>query len=170
VDIGQIQNLVGWVIGVGIAGIISAIIGVISIVRSGKMLPKDLKGADLENKIKETNLADQYEEIADRAAQKVSKMQEKFDFLEIQLEQFKKQLEEQSKIITSQAETIKIQNERIDAQDVEIDKLKCEKSNSDIYIKELINQMEQASITPVNPKNMFVLKDCNKQDKRIRKE
>jgi hypothetical protein len=164
-DIEKIQGLVGWVIGVGAAGIISIIIGVISIIRSGKMLPHDLKSADLENKMKETSLADQYEEIADRAAQKASKMQEKFEILEIKLEEFKLQLEEQRKIMASQAETIKVQSERIDAQDIEIGKLKCEKINSDIYIQELIKQIEDASITPINPKDIPTLKNCEEVSK-----
>jgi chromosome condensin MukBEF ATPase and DNA-binding subunit MukB len=158
----QTQNLIGWVIGTLVVGILSAVTGVVAIIRSGKMLSKDLKSADLENKLKETNLADQYEEIADRAAQKASKMQEKFDVLEIKLEEFKMQLEEQSKIITSQTLTIHMQSERIDAQDIEIEKLKCEKNNSDIYIEELINQIKQASIIPVNPKNIPTLKNCDK--------
>lgn len=165
-DIENIQSLIGWVVGVGIAGIISTIVGVISIIRSGKMLPRDLKSADLENKIRETNLADQYEEIADRAAEKASRMQEKFEVLEVKLDEFKNQLEEQSKIITSQAETIRIQSERIDAQDIEIDKLKCEKNNSDIYIQELINQIEHARIVPVNPKDISSIKNCDKLSRK----
>jgi hypothetical protein len=169
-DIEKIQGLISWVIGVGAAGIISIIVGIISIIRSGRMLPRDLKAVDLENKMKETSLADQYEEIADRAAQKASKMQEKFDVLEIKLEEFKHQLEEQSKIITSQTLTIHMQSERIDAQDIEIEKLKCEKNNSDIYIEELINQIKQASIIPITPKNIPTLKDCSKQNKKLKKE
>ena len=148
------QGIVGWIIGIGASSVIAIIVGIISIIRSGKMLPKDLKGADLGNEEKEANLAKTYKMIATEAAQEALEINKRVSVLE-------EQVHKQSVVIMEQAETIRLQGERITAQDEIIETLECKLSNSEEYNRILIEQMQREKITPT-PKINLRLKDCNK--------
>ena len=63
-EITEAQNIIGWLLGVLAVGIISIITGIYSIIRSGKLMPKELKGVDLDNRSKEVSIADQLDELA----------------------------------------------------------------------------------------------------------
>jgi uncharacterized coiled-coil protein SlyX len=157
VDIGQIQGLVGWIIGVGITGLISIIIGIISIVRSGKMLPKDLKSADLANDQREADIAKIYKGIAAETAMETIEVNKRLSILE-------ERVHNQDIIIMEQNETIREQGEKIAAQDEIISILRCKLDNSEKYNKALIEQMQREKMTPISPVNMN-LPDCEEISK-----
>lgn len=153
-DIAQWQNLIGWIIGVAAVGVLSLIGSLFAIIRSGKMLPKDLKGADIKNEQDEANLAQTYKAIATEAAQDALSLNQRLSDLEIKVH-------EQDILIMQQAETIKLQGEQIAAQDEIIAVLQCKLSNSEKYNKKLIEQMQREKITPIPTVNMY-LEDCDK--------
>jgi uncharacterized coiled-coil protein SlyX len=163
-DIENIQGLVGWIIGVGITGLISIIIGVISIIRSGKMLPKDLKGADLSNEQKEADLAKIYKGIAAETALETIEVNKRLSILE-------EKVYTQGITIMEQNETIRIQGEKIAAQDETISILQCKLSNSEQYNQALIEQMKKENVTPLETKSMNfpdceeILKNKKKREK-----
>jgi hypothetical protein len=161
-DVTQWQSLIGWIIGIAGVGILSLIGSLVAIIRSGKMLPKDLRGADLKNEQDEANLAKIYKTVATEAAQETLEINKRVSILE-------EQVHNQSIIIMQQAETIKIQGEKIDAQDEIIALLECKLSNSEKYNHALIEQMQKKSITPVSNVNMG-LPDCNQVAKNRRKK
>lgn len=78
------QNIIGWVVGLVATSGIAIIIGIINIIKSGTMIKRDVRGADLSNKSKEVSLAEQYETLTNRATQKVLDMQERLDSIENQ--------------------------------------------------------------------------------------
>jgi uncharacterized coiled-coil protein SlyX len=160
-DVENIQGLVGWIIGVGITGLISIIIGVISIIRSGKMLPKDLKGADLSNEQKEADLAKIYKGIAAETAMETIEVNKRLSILE-------EKVHDQDIIIMKQNETIREQGEKIAAQDEIISILRCKLDNSEKYNKALIEQMQREKIAPISQVNM-ALPDCEEISKAKKK-
>ena len=158
-DSAQISELIKWVIGAGIGSIVASITGIILIVKAGKMLSREVKGADLDNKGKEMDIITQYDEIATKAADKVLNTQERFDKLEEKYNEIK-------------AENIEIK-ERLEAQDAiisaqakEINKLVCELNNYKEYAKALIDQMRNSEITPIEMSSLN-LQNCDEpQPKR----
>lgn len=160
-DIEKIQGLVGWIIGVGVTGLISIIIGVISIIRSGRMLPKDLKSADLSNEQKEADLAKIYKGIAAETAMETIEVNKRLSILE-------EKVHEQDIIIMKQNETIRAQGEKIAAQDKIISILRCKLDNSEKYNKALIEQMQKEKIAPISQINMN-LPNCEEEIKTKKK-
>jgi hypothetical protein len=160
-DIAQLQNIVGWIIGVFAVGILSLAASFFAVLRSGKMLPKDLKGADIKNDQDEANLAKTYKAIATEAAQETLTINQRVSALE-------EQVHDQSIIIMQQSETIRLQGEQIAAQDEIIAVLQCKLNNSEMYNKALIDQMEREHVTPVSSVNMR-LEDCNKAKNKKKK-
>jgi uncharacterized coiled-coil protein SlyX len=148
-DITQITELVKWVIAIGFAGIISTITGIILIVKAGKMLPRELRGVDLDNKGKEVSIADQFEDIATKAADKAIKAQGELDLLEQRM----------NSKISSLEEKIDNQNTIIEDNRSEIAALKCEINNYKIYVDALIKQLRMANIVPVELADLN-LEDC----------
>lgn len=153
-DIETWQNFLGWIIGVFAVGLLSLAGSFFAVLRSGKMLPKDLKGADIKNEQDEVNLAKAYKAIASEAAQEALQINKRVSDLE-------EQVHEQSITIMKQSETIRIQGERISAQDETIAILECKLGNSEEYNRVLIDQMRREKIEPT-PKINLPLKDCNK--------
>jgi len=175
-DITQVQDIAGWLIGIFATSIVTGIIGVISIIKAGKMLPRDLRGADLENKGKEIDIADKYELLADKAAQKVIKLQERLDNyetnqikLKLGQDNLQRQIDTQAQTIQSQAATIEKQEAKIESQDIRIETLTCEVSNYKIYTNELISQLRNAEIAPVDMGDLD-LEDCNGKTPSTRKK
>jgi len=150
-DFSEIRDLIGWGIGIFATSLIALIMGIINIVKSGKMLPSELKGADLNNKSKEVSLADQYDILATKAAEKVLKMQERldkidedssimrgnFEAMQEDYEKLKDKVETQDCIIKKQELLIKEQGKRLDMQDNTIDGQKKE-------IETLTNKLNEA--------------------------
>lgn len=146
-DFTQIQDVIGWVIGLFASSIIAIVVGIISIIKSGRMLPKDLRKADLENKDKEVSIADQLDEIATRAADRALKTQERLDNLEVDYLVLKNRVTEQDQIIREQAKIIKEQSERLKS-------LSDELCNTQAYNSALIKQMHNANMIPVEMINV----------------
>lgn len=170
----QIKDIVGWIIGIVLLNISTVIASVIVWVKAIKMMPKEVKGADLNNISKEVSIASQYDELATKAAEKTLKMQERLSKLEEDYEKLNDKVDEQDSIIKEQAQIIKEQSLRLDAQDTkikeqeeEIELLKCELNNAQSYNSALIQQMKDKNIIPIentatNPK------DCKKtKNKKI---
>jgi len=176
VDITQIQDIAGWLIGIFATSVVTGIIGVISIIRAGKMLPKDLRNADLDNREKEIDIADKYEILAEKAAQKAIQLQDRLDKYEnVQLQlktdqnDLKNKVDNQEIIIEKQASIIEKQAEKLDAQEVQIKGLICEINNYKIYTTELIQQLKNANVVPVDMDSLD-LEDCNGKSPSKRKK
>jgi flagellar motility protein MotE (MotC chaperone) len=158
-DITQITELVKWVIAIGFAGIISTITGIILIIKAGKMLPRELKGADLDNKDKEVTIADKFEDIASKAADKALKAQGELDEL-------RDDMQEMRENIRSLEESRDAQNTIIAENAQEIAALKCEINNYKIYTSALIDQLKNANIIPVEMASLNLENCKDKKSKR----
>lgn len=188
-DITEAKDLIYWIIGILLTSVTAGILGIINVVRAGKLLPKDMKGADLSNKSKEVSIAEQYDELATRAAEKVLKMQERLDKVEGDSEtmelgfvslkkdyaELKEKIDTQAEIIEKQAIIIEEQSKRLDLQEkkikdqqIEIELLKCELENAKAYNDALIEQMKIEKIIPVDLSSVKDIKDCEKiKDKKM---
>lgn len=175
-DITQVQDFLGWIIGIFATSVVTGIVGIIAIIKSGKMLPKDLRSADLENREKEVDIADKYEILAEKAAQKAIQLQERLDSYEsIQLKikkdhsSLESKVNNQEKIMEKQSLIIEQQALKLEAQEVQIASLICELNNYKIYTRELISQLTQAKLVPIDMENLD-LEDCNGKSPSKRKK
>lgn len=153
------QALVNWLIGGLAAAIITSITGIFAIIKASRMMPKELKGADLNNRSKEISIADQYDELATRAADKAIRTQERLDKIE---DDYKKMKEEHEILLENYEalkEKVETQEIKIKEQDEEIEKLRCELNNSKLYNDALIKQMKEANIIPIE-KESLPLEKC----------
>jgi hypothetical protein len=181
------KNISDWINGVLIASLLGNAISIINLIRSTKMLPKDLKGADLDNRTKEISMVEIYDEIATRAAGKVMEfqkmfysLQDRFVILEndnkllkdeqrlLKDEQklLKLKVESQDVIISEQTKTIETQNAQIDKLNIEIDVLVCELNNNKLYNSTLIEQMKKENIIPIDI-DTLPIEDCEKILERV---
>ena len=85
----ETTEMINWVVGVFLVGIISLIGGAISVIKAMRMLPKEEHSADLDNiskslelKSREVSIADQLDALATKAAEKTIKVQDRLDKLE----------------------------------------------------------------------------------------
>lgn len=147
-----------WMITTGITTLSSIILGVITWVKSAKLMPKELTKAELENRQAEVSLIDQYEMLATKAAEKAVNVQERLSKNEEDIETMKK-------TIKSQDETIRLQSLRLDQQDVkireqtgEINGLVKKLNLSQAYNAALIKQMKNENLTPIE------ISDINPED------
>lgn len=161
-DPSTLQELIQWFIGVLVVSLISSITGIISIIKAGKMVPREIKGADLNNKSKEVSIADQYDILATKAAEKTLKMQDRLDKLETDYDALEDTIRRQADIIEKQNVRLDAQEQKIMEQDVEIDKLKCELNNSEQYNKALIQQMREQKLIPLE-KESIQIEDCKEK-------
>ena len=168
-DITQIQDIAGWLIGIFATSVVTGIIGVISIIRAGKMLPKDLRNADLDNREKEIDIADKYEILAEKAAQKAIQLQDRLDKYENVQLQLKTDQNDLKNKVDNQEIIIEKQAEKLDAQEVQIKGLICEINNYKIYTTELIQQLKNANVVPVDMDSLD-LGDCNGKSPSKRKK
>lgn len=163
-DITQIQGLVYWVVGIFGLSLVSLATGIYGIIRSGKMLPKDLKGADLNNESKEVDIAKLYKSLATEAALETIEVGKRLDDLEEKVENQEKIIKNQADIIFTQSERLDMQDKKIEEQDKTISILECKLNNSEQYNKALIEQMQRERITPMSNVNMGMA-DCDKLSK-----
>ena len=165
-------EIIKWIVGAGITTIVSLFISIITAIKSAKMMSRDLKAADLENKKTEISIADQYDMLATRASERTAKIQERLDKIENENQGIQSQLREQKETITNQAIIIQEQSLRLDLQDKkildqeeEISKLKCELENTKRYNSALIEQMKEQNIIPIDVSSV-ITKDCSKIKRR----
>jgi len=185
-DFNEIKNATEWFFALLATSGIALILGLFNIIKSGKMLPRDIKKADLDNKSKEISIADQFNKLATDAAERALKLQEKIDMLEsasVSLQSnftslnsdyalLKDMVEAQETVIGEQAIIIEEQSKRLDLQDAkiieqqeEIETLKCELDNTRQYNEALIKQMRDAHIIPVDVKSISQ-KRCKDNSKK----
>jgi hypothetical protein len=162
------QNLLEFIIALVFMNLSAIAIAIVTWRKSTKMLPKELQGVELDNRGKELNLANQYDQIAQKAADKALKVQERLDKLEGDHEILEKKVSEQADVIAQQATVIEAQSERMNAQEEEIAGLICELNNYKEYTSSLIDQMKQANIVPVE-RNITTMEDCKEKVKKSKK-
>jgi hypothetical protein len=155
-DITQAQNIIGWIIGIGASSVIAIIIGIFSIIRSGKMLPKELEGADLKNKQTEVDIAAQMDTMLTSAIAKATEWQTKFDRLDSDARDNKLKLSVVQETYARQEDMIKIQGARIlalealsETQKCEIVTLTVEVTNYSLWTTALVAQLERVNLKPV---------------------
>lgn len=164
----QIQEFVTWLIGGFFVSLVTFIGGVYAIVKSGRMIPREVKGADLKNKQAELDIVKQYDEIATMASDKTLKTQERLDKIEKDYNDLKRSndaLKENYEFLnneyTSLREehdvlkiTVQTQEETIKRQEEEIYTLICELENARMYNDALIQQMKDKQIIPIDIKTL----------------
>lgn len=166
------QDLITWIIGALLINIVTLGVSIISWIKSAKMMPKEIKGAELNNISKEISIANQLDELATKAADRTLKTQSRLDKLELDYENLEAKVKEQDEIIRTQNNTIKEQTGRLDMQDKkmkeqedEIEFLKCELKNSKLYNQSLINQMREKNIIPIDIA-VIQAEDCEKKKRK----
>lgn len=139
-------------------------------------MPKEIKSADLDNRSKEVSIANQYDELATKAAEKTLKTQERltkieddYNNLSIKVTAQEEIMRQQAIIIKEQSSRLDIQEKKIREQEEEITLLKCELNNAQIYNTALIQQMREQSIIPLEM-DTVVSEDCQKTKKRKTKK
>ena len=138
-----------WIITSVITTISSIVLGAITWIKSAKLMPKELTKAELENKQAEVTLADRYEELAQRAAEKAVNLQGRLDNHEKDIDQLKLTIKTQSEIITEQSLRLDRQDLRIKDQEVEIVSLVKDLNLAKAYNFALINQMKDENLIPL---------------------
>lgn len=166
-----VDNILAWAI-----ALVSLFTSIYAIVKATRMGKREVRGADLDNESKEVSIANQYDELATKAAEKAVKLQERLDTLEEDYHKLQTESKEHKDTIArletqiaSQGETIRLQATQIEVQEGQIETLKCELSNSQTYISALIQQMKEANIIPVDRADV-IKDDCTTvKNKRTRK-
>jgi hypothetical protein len=134
----NVQSVITWIIGSVLLSIVSLIAGIFSVYRSGKILPKEERGMDLDNKIKEAELLDKYKELLNKELETNKDLQQRLDKVEAAQD---------------------ILDGKIEMQEEDIKRLRCELDNARLYNKALIEQMIRNKIVPIKMKDL-PLKDC----------
>lgn len=158
-DFNEIQDAVGWIIGVFALGIVSLVAGIYNIIKTEKLAKRDIRSADLTNESKEVDLAKIYKAMATETAIEQLEIVNRLKKLEDKSEEQEELIKQQSKIIEEQTKRLDMQEKKIEEQEVEIEKLRCELNNSKIYNNALIQQMKDNNIIPVEQSNL-PQKDC----------
>jgi hypothetical protein len=142
-------------------GVFTGAIALIDFIKKSKMLKKDLKAADLDNKNKELEIAEQMEGMATRAIERAMGTQERLDKLEADYLELKSnylglkdKVEKQDIIIAEQVEII--------------EELTCDLENNKLYNSALIKQMQDAEIIPIGIETLPI-KDYNKKSRSKKK-
>lgn len=167
------KEVIVWILVVIGTNLSAVILAVLSWIKAAKMIPREIKGSDLDNRSKEVSIADQLDELATRAADKAIKSQERLDKLESDYDLLKDKVQTQDDIIKDQADIINKQSIRLDLQEKkimeqeeEITLLKCELNNAQLYNQALISQMREKSIIPIELESISP-EDCqHKLDER----
>jgi hypothetical protein len=140
--------------GVTIISIITNIGLFIKIIRDGKMLSRDIKGADLDNQNKEASLVKIYNEIAVSASEKMKELQESYSNLEKRFDVLQRKVDSQDILLLEYNENSVKQNKKIEY-------LECQISNYEKYNSMLIQQIRKEQLAPIEMKSVH-LKNCEK--------
>jgi len=138
-----------WMITTAITTLSSVVLGIITWVKSAKLMPKELTKADLENRKAEVSLADQYEIMATRAAEKAVNMQSRLTKNEEDIASMKAKIQDQSEIIKAQSIRLDAQDKKITDQEAEIFSLGKELNLAKAYNTALISQMKKENLVPL---------------------
>jgi len=154
---------VNWLLAFILTNFVTIVGAVFAWVRAIKMTPKEVKGAELDNKNKEVSLAEQFNNLAIKAAEqtvfaqsRLEKIEKDYNILKEAHDSLVAKVAEQGIILKDQARTIETQNLRINQQDIKINEqeelIACLRSDLDAsteYNNMLIAQMKERNITPV---------------------
>lgn len=139
------------------------IIGAIFIwIRAVKMMPKEVKGAELDNKGKEASVADQFNTIALKAAEQAVALQARlgriegdYNILKTAHDLLSVKVVEQDTALRDQARTIEAQTARLNQQDIKIieqdeliTSLRFDLDATTEYNSVLLAQMKEKNIIP----------------------
>jgi len=148
--------LIGCLIGTVIVGILLIITNIVSIIRAGRMMPKELKGIDLSNKEKEIDIASQMDIMLTNSMSKALDWQNKFDALDCkyrdqgeELKKIKLEFESQSSLINLQEKRILALEELSISQKKEIDILMTEVNNYSLWTNALVSQLQKVDLKPI---------------------
>lgn len=155
-DFTELKDVIGWILGFSATSVIALVVGVINIIKSGKMMPREIKGVDLENdeknltnEEKRLGLAASYKAIAKQAADEALETNKRLTSLEEKVETQETIIKQQAEIITKQSKRLDLQDIKIKEQEDEIALLRCELSNANSYNAALIQQMKDAQLIPI---------------------
>ena len=167
----DITKITDWVIGSLIVGILLIVTNIISIIRAGKMMPKELKGAELSNKEAEIDIVSKMDATLSNSIERALNLQSKLDDLDKKLRDQNDEICDLGKKIESQNDIIKIQGDKIIAlehlsksQKEEIDLLTTEVNNYSLWTNALVDQLQNVDLKPIK------MEDVEGIDLSIRKK
>lgn len=143
------KDIVAWIIGIGAASVLSLITGIFAIFRSGKMLPKEIEGADLNNKKTETEILQKMQDMLKNAINDTAEWQNKFDKLDDEFRQTRCELENIKEKSLEQNDRIIALEALSKSQKDEIIALTTEVNNYSLWTNALVKQLEIAELKPV---------------------
>ena len=164
------KELITWILVVVVTNLATIATAILSWMRAAKMMPKEVKGADLDNMGKEASVADQFNDIANKAAEQAVNLQTKLLRLEGDYNMLKSAHDElngkvvaQDLTIKEQARVIENNNIRLNEQEIKmceqdevINELKFDLGVAQQYNSELIVQMRNANLIPLEaPKRKY---------------
>jgi len=138
----DIKEIINWLVGTVIVGIVLIITNIISIIRAGKMMPKELKGADLLNKQTEIDITAKMDTMLGNSIAKALDWQKRFDELD---DRFRIQEEE----LESQKNRIIVLECLSETQKKEINVLTAEVNNYSLWTNALVEQLQKVDLKPI---------------------
>lgn len=143
------KDIVAWIIGIGAASVLSLITGIFAIFRSGKMLPKEIEGADLNNKKTETEILQKMQDMLKNAINDTAEWQNKFDKLDCEARNNRDELNNLKDQTVEQNERILALETISKSQKQEIIELTAEVNNYYLWTNALVKQLEKAEMKPI---------------------
>lgn len=159
------KEMITWILVVIGTNLSAVVIAILSWIRAAKMMPKELKASDLDNMGREASVADQFNDIAIKAAEqavslqdKLLKIEDNYNLLKCEYDELKQKVASQEKTIQEQIKIIEQNNIRLNEQEARmaeqdeiIDELKFDLNLAHQYNLELIAQMKAKNLTPIDP-------------------
>lgn len=154
---------VNWLLAFIITNFVTIVGAVFVWIKAIKMMPKEVKGAEYDNKIKEGSVAEQFNIIALKAAEQAVTLQTRlgriegdYNILKAAHDLLAVKVVEQDMALKDQARTIEAQDIRLNQQDIKIKdqeelitSLRFDLDATTEYNGILIAQMKEKNITPV---------------------
>lgn len=157
------QELIKWLVA-SIGTSFVAIVGAVFVwIRAIKMIPKEVKGAELDNKGKEASVADQFNTIALKAAEQAVTLQARlgriegdYNILKTAHDLLASKVVEQDLALKDQSRTIEAQTLRLNQQGIKlveqeelITSLRFDLDTTNEYNSALIAQMKEKNLVPL---------------------
>lgn len=162
------KELVTWLLLIVATNLSAVILAIMSWVKAAKMIPRDIKAADLDNQAKEGSVADQFNTIAIKAAEQATILQGRllriegdYNILKSAHDELVKKVILQDIALKEQLRTVEAQTARINQQDGKISEqeelissLRFDLNATTEYNYILIAQMKEKNLVPVeSPKH-----------------
>lgn len=143
------KDIIGWIIAAGGMSILSMIGAVFAIIKSGAMLPKEIEGADLNNKKTETEILQKMQDMLKNAINDTAEWQNKFDKLDCEARNNRDELNNLKDQTVEQNERILALETISKDQKQEIIELTAEVNNYYLWTNALVKQLEKAELKPI---------------------